>query len=84
MCQHLHRFKPWLRERRESWLRNGQIKYSDYISAQLVKLHELVDRSDPVLLAFNIECTKVPLKFPDADLGDQVMRIRGWRVAKVL
>ena len=40
--------------------------------------------SGPSYFAFDIECTKVPLKFPDADLGDQVMKIRGWWVAKVL
>ncbi|XP_069115944.1 LOW QUALITY PROTEIN: DNA polymerase epsilon catalytic subunit A-like [Argopecten irradians] len=35
---------------------------------------DLVDRPDPVVLAFDIETTKLPLKFPDAST-DQIMMI---------
>lgn len=36
---------------------------------------DIVDRPEPVVLAFDIETTKLPLKFPDAENGDQVMMI---------
>ncbi len=29
---------------------------------------DLVDRADPKVCAFDIECTKMPLKFPDAKI----------------
>lgn len=35
---------------------------------------DLVERPEPVVLAFDIECTKMPLKFPDAK-SDQIMMI---------
>lgn len=35
---------------------------------------DLVDRPDPVVLAFDLETTKLPLKFPDAST-DQIMMI---------
>ena len=47
-------------------------------SAQLQVVPELVERATPCVLAFDIECTKAPLKFPDAQ-HDQVMMI-SWMV----
>lgn len=35
---------------------------------------DLIDRPDPIVLAFDIETTKLPLKFPDAQT-DQIMMI---------
>ena len=34
-----------------------------------------IKRADPVVLAYDIETTKAPLKFPDPETGDQVMMI---------
>ena len=48
-------------------------------SAHLEKMSEMVERASPVVLAFDIECTKKPLKFPDPDAGDEVMMI-SWMV----
>lgn len=52
---------------------------NSFSSAQLQKLDDIVDRANPVVLAYDIECTKQPLKFPDAEAGDQVMMI-SWMV----
>ena len=38
---------------------------------QLVLKPELIEQPEPVVLAFDIECTKMPLKFPTA-VSDQV------------
>lgn len=35
---------------------------------------DLVHRAEPIVLAFDIECTKPPLKFPDAKV-DMIMMI---------
>jgi DNA polymerase elongation subunit (family B) len=40
----------------------------------LTCLEDRLQRADPVVLAFDIECTKLPLKFPDATM-DQIMMI---------
>lgn len=48
---------------------------NDIFSAHLTRMPEIVERASPVVLAYDIECTKKPLKFPDADAGDQVMMI---------
>ncbi|XP_031425753.1 DNA polymerase epsilon catalytic subunit A-like [Clupea harengus] len=39
---------------------------------EIVRRDDLVERPDPVVLAFDIETTKLPLKFPDAET-DQIM-----------
>ncbi|MGH0168304.1 UNVERIFIED_CONTAM: hypothetical protein FKN15_054042 [Acipenser sinensis] len=39
---------------------------------EIVRRDDLVERPDPVVLAFDIETTKLPLKFPDAE-SDQIM-----------
>ncbi|EME32355.1 DNA polymerase epsilon subunit 1 [Galdieria sulphuraria] len=48
-------------------------------NAVLHPLSEIVERPQPVVLAFDIETTKAPLKFPDAKTGDQVMMI-SWMI----
>ncbi|XP_048641832.1 DNA polymerase epsilon catalytic subunit A isoform X2 [Marmota marmota marmota] len=40
----------------------------------ITRRDDLVERPDPVVLAFDIETTKLPLKFPDAET-DQIMMI---------
>jgi DNA polymerase elongation subunit (family B)/Zn-finger nucleic acid-binding protein len=42
--------------------------------ASVVRLHDFLEKAEPRVLAFDIECTKAPLKFPDAKL-DQVYMI---------
>ena len=37
-------------------------------------MEEQLDRPEPVVLAFDIETTKLPLKFPDA-MSDSIMMI---------
>ncbi|PKK17899.1 hypothetical protein A306_00000059 [Columba livia] len=41
---------------------------------EITRQDDLVERPDPVVLAFDIETTKLPLKFPDAET-DQIMMI---------
>ncbi|CAF1687801.1 unnamed protein product, partial [Adineta ricciae] len=41
---------------------------------QLVLKPELIEQPEPIVLAFDIECTKMPLKFPSA-ATDQIMMI---------
>ncbi|XP_077163573.1 DNA polymerase epsilon catalytic subunit A isoform X2 [Paroedura picta] len=41
---------------------------------EIIHRDDLVERPDPVVLAFDIETTKLPLKFPDAET-DQIMMI---------
>ncbi|XP_063171878.1 DNA polymerase epsilon catalytic subunit A [Candoia aspera] len=41
---------------------------------EISRRDDLVERPDPVVLAFDIETTKLPLKFPDAET-DQIMMI---------
>lgn len=48
---------------------------NELFSAHLEKLPEIVERASPSVLAYDIECTKKPLKFPDAAAGDEVMMI---------
>lgn len=57
----------------------SEVSANDFASASVEKLPELVERATPVVLAYDIECTKKPLKFPDAEAGDQVMMI-SWMV----
>merc|ERR1712015_479447 len=40
--------------------------------ASIVKREDLIERPDCIVLAFDIETTKLPLKFPDAAI-DQVL-----------
>ncbi|XP_029426854.1 DNA polymerase epsilon catalytic subunit A isoform X2 [Rhinatrema bivittatum] len=41
---------------------------------EIIRRDDLVERPDPVVLAFDIETTKLPLKFPDPE-SDQIMMI---------
>ena len=52
---------------------------NDLYSAHLERLPQIVERANPVVFAYDIECTKKPLKFPDADNGDEVMMI-SWMI----
>lgn len=40
----------------------------------ITKREDLLERPDPIVLAFDIETTKLPLKFPDSQT-DQIMMI---------
>jgi DNA polymerase epsilon subunit 1 len=40
----------------------------------ITKRDDLIERPEPIVLAFDIETTKLPLKFPDANT-DQIMMI---------
>ena len=40
----------------------------------ITKREDLIERPDCIVLAFDIETTKLPLKFPDANV-DQIMMI---------
>lgn len=40
----------------------------------ITKREDLIDRPDTIVLAFDIETTKLPLKFPDSSI-DQIMMI---------
>ncbi|XP_036290221.1 DNA polymerase epsilon catalytic subunit A isoform X1 [Pipistrellus kuhlii] len=44
------------------------------VPVEITRRDDLVERPDPVVLAFDIETTKLPLKFPDAET-DQIMMI---------
>ncbi|KAM8817888.1 DNA polymerase epsilon catalytic subunit A isoform 4-T4 [Rhynchonycteris naso] len=44
------------------------------LPGEITRRDDLVERPDPVVLAFDIETTKLPLKFPDAET-DQIMMI---------
>ncbi|XP_062890220.1 DNA polymerase epsilon catalytic subunit A isoform X2 [Mobula hypostoma] len=52
---------------------NIQIRGGIY-PPEIVRRDDLVERPDPIVLAFDIETTKLPLKFPDAE-NDQIMMI---------
>ncbi|XP_029019497.1 DNA polymerase epsilon catalytic subunit A [Betta splendens] len=52
---------------------NVRYRGSAYLP-EIVRRDDLVERPDPVVLAFDIETTKLPLKFPDAET-DQIMMI---------
>ena len=41
---------------------------------QVIRNHNMIRRGEPVVFAFDIETTKLPLKFPDA-ATDQIMMI---------
>lgn len=42
--------------------------------ATFIRRDDIIDRPDMIVLAFDIETTKLPLKFPDANT-DQIMMI---------
>jgi len=58
----------------------GQLeKKAEYRSVHLERVEEILERATPTVLAYDIECTKQPLRFPDADEGDKVMMI-SWMI----
>ena len=70
-------FRKW--ERRANWKSDIRIGKWYTVEAKhgvigLSCIEERLKRADPVVLAYDIETTKLPLKFPDA-LIDQVMMI---------
>ncbi|KAG1384872.1 hypothetical protein G6F61_000060 [Rhizopus arrhizus] len=50
------------------------VKAQDDNTVELIHRKDLVHRPEPVILAFDIETTKLPLKFPDVTI-DQIMMI---------
>ncbi|KAK2573782.1 DNA polymerase epsilon catalytic subunit A [Acropora cervicornis] len=50
------------------------VKIHGGIHPELARRDDLLDRPDPVVLAFDIETTKLPLKFPDSST-DSIMMI---------
>jgi DNA polymerase epsilon subunit 1 len=51
-----------------------KVSFKNSFISKMEKLEELIERPDYHILAFDIETTKMPLKFPDARI-DQVMMI---------
>ncbi|KAL4174947.1 hypothetical protein KRP22_006875 [Phytophthora ramorum] len=47
---------------------------SPYAPSDVKRQKDMVDKAEPVVCAFDIECTKAPLKFPDAQV-DQIYMI---------
>ncbi|RLN92387.1 hypothetical protein BBJ28_00012461, partial [Nothophytophthora sp. Chile5] len=45
-----------------------------YAPSDVTRQKDMVDKAEPVVCAFDIECTKAPLKFPDAQV-DQIYMI---------
>ena len=50
------------------------VKGQGYDAPIIIPRPDLVDRPDPIVLAYDIETTKLPLKFPDS-ATDQIMMI---------
>ena len=38
---------------------------------EIMKREDLIERPDCIVLAYDIETTKLPLKFPDSSIGNQ-------------
>ena len=51
-----------------------EFKLQGPICTEVTQLKEKLDKADLRIMAFDIECTKQPLKFPDANF-DQIMMI---------
>lgn len=49
-------------------------KYTIFEFFSFSKREDIIERPDTIVLAFDIETTKLPLKFPDASV-DQIMMI---------
>ena len=50
------------------------VKFKGSETVSITRREDLIDTPDTVVLAFDIETTKLPLKFPDA-ATDQIMMI---------
>jgi len=57
------------------WYRVEHSLSSGGAAPKLHLLSELVERANPTVLAYDIECTKAPLKFPDPYADDEIMMI---------
>ncbi|KAL0586473.1 hypothetical protein ABG067_003860 [Albugo candida] len=58
-----------------SWYHVKYIHMEPYDPHHISKDAQLVDKAEPIVCAFDIETTKQPLKFPDANAGDQIYMI---------
>ena len=56
------------------WYAVEAVAGEDGVNIQMTPIHERGDRPDLVVLAFDIETTKLPLMFPDAT-RDMIMMI---------
>ena len=52
-------------------IQNDLMAWYAVTQASLAHSHTAQARPEPRVLAWDIECTKMPLKFPDAQQGDQ-------------
>lgn len=57
-----------------SWFNVSYDAAAPYKPSAVKRLPDMVDKAEPVVCAFDIECTKAPLKFPDAQV-DQIYMI---------
>ncbi|TDH74036.1 hypothetical protein CCR75_003841 [Bremia lactucae] len=57
-----------------AWYRITYNPTAPYSPSDVIRLTDMVDKAEPVVCAFDIECTKAPLKFPDAQV-DQIYMI---------
>ena len=56
-----------------AWYKVSRASGSDSVGIEWLK--DKLDVAEPRILAFDIECTKAPLKFPDAEKDDQIFMI---------
>lgn len=57
-----------------AWYHVSHDPAAPYVPSAITRLPDMVDKAEPVVCAFDIETTKLPLKFPDAAF-DQVYMI---------
>ncbi|TMW61838.1 hypothetical protein Poli38472_010901 [Pythium oligandrum] len=57
-----------------AWYNVGYDPTAPYSPSDITRLRDMVDKAEPVVCAFDIETTKAPLKFPDAQF-DQIYMI---------
>ncbi|KAL7994229.1 putative DNA-directed DNA polymerase, family B, ribonuclease H-like superfamily [Plasmopara halstedii] len=57
-----------------AWYHVAYDPTAPYVPSSVVRQKDMVDKAEPVVCAFDIECTKAPLKFPDTQV-DQIYMI---------
>ncbi|OWZ18951.1 DNA polymerase epsilon catalytic subunit [Phytophthora megakarya] len=57
-----------------AWYHVNYDPTAPYSPSDVTRQKDMVDKAEPVVCAFDIECTKAPLKFPDAQV-DQIYMI---------
>ncbi|POM78546.1 DNA polymerase epsilon catalytic subunit, partial [Phytophthora palmivora] len=57
-----------------AWYHVNYDPTAPYLPSDVRRQKDMVDKAEPVVCAFDIECTKAPLKFPDAQV-DQIYMI---------